>query len=63
MALFGPIVIIPCEGARDEPSEAALAEPFKKRGRWLPVTRLHRHKAGDYATVCAITISGVERSA
>jgi protein-L-isoaspartate(D-aspartate) O-methyltransferase len=40
---IGPVAIIPCEGARDETSEAALAEAFKKRGAWLLVTRLYRH--------------------
>jgi protein-L-isoaspartate(D-aspartate) O-methyltransferase len=40
---IGPVAIIPCEGARDEASEAALAEAFKKRGDWLLVTRLYRH--------------------
>jgi protein-L-isoaspartate(D-aspartate) O-methyltransferase len=41
---ISPVAIIPCEGARDETSEAALAEAFKKRGRgrWLLVTRLYR---------------------
>ena len=38
-----PVAIIPCEGARDETSEAALAEALKKRGAWLLVTRLYRH--------------------
>jgi protein-L-isoaspartate(D-aspartate) O-methyltransferase len=40
---IGPVAIIPCEGARDETSEAALAEAFRKRGSWLLVTRLYRH--------------------
>ena len=40
---ISPIAIIPCESARDETSEAALAEAFKKRGAWLLVTRLYRH--------------------
>jgi protein-L-isoaspartate(D-aspartate) O-methyltransferase len=40
---ISPVAIIPCEGARDETSEAALAEAFKKRGAWLLVTRLYRH--------------------
>jgi protein-L-isoaspartate(D-aspartate) O-methyltransferase len=40
---ISPVAIIPCEGARDETSEAALAEAFKKRGAWLQVTRLYRH--------------------
>jgi protein-L-isoaspartate(D-aspartate) O-methyltransferase len=39
---ISPVAIIPCEGARDETSDAALAEAFKKRGRWLLVTRLYR---------------------
>jgi protein-L-isoaspartate(D-aspartate) O-methyltransferase len=38
---FTPVAIIPCEGARDETSEAALAEAFKKGG-WEQVTRLYR---------------------
>jgi protein-L-isoaspartate(D-aspartate) O-methyltransferase len=29
---ISPVAIIPCEGARDEASEAALAQAFKKRG-------------------------------
>jgi protein-L-isoaspartate(D-aspartate) O-methyltransferase len=37
-----PVGIIPCEGARDETSEAALAEAFKKGG-WERVTRLYRN--------------------
>jgi protein-L-isoaspartate(D-aspartate) O-methyltransferase len=40
---ISPVAIIPCEGARDETSEAALAQAFKKRGNWLLVTRLYRH--------------------
>jgi protein-L-isoaspartate(D-aspartate) O-methyltransferase len=40
---ISPVAIIPCEGARDETSEAALAEAFKKRGAWLLVTRLYRY--------------------
>jgi len=40
---ISPVAIIPCESARDETSEAALAEAFKKRGAWLLVTRLYRH--------------------
>lgn len=40
---ISPVAIIPCEGARDETSEAALAQAFKKRGSWLLVTRLYRH--------------------
>lgn len=44
---ISPVAIIPCEGARDETSEAALVEAFKKNGRWLLVTRLYRH--GDIA--------------
>jgi protein-L-isoaspartate(D-aspartate) O-methyltransferase len=40
---ISPVATIPCEGARDETSEAALAEAFKKRGAWLLVTRLYRH--------------------
>jgi protein-L-isoaspartate(D-aspartate) O-methyltransferase len=38
-----PVGIIPCEGARDETSEAALVEAFKKGG-WERVTRLYRHE-------------------
>src|SRR5215472_603409 len=38
-----PVAIIPCEGARDETSEAALAEAFK-RGGWKRVTRLYRNE-------------------
>jgi len=38
-----PVEIIPCEGARDETSQAAVAEAFKNRGAWLMVTRLYRH--------------------
>jgi protein-L-isoaspartate(D-aspartate) O-methyltransferase len=38
-----PVAIIPCEGARDETSEAALAEAFKKGG-WERVTRLYRNE-------------------
>jgi protein-L-isoaspartate(D-aspartate) O-methyltransferase len=37
-----PVAIIPCDGVRDETSEAALAEAFKKGG-WERVTRLHRN--------------------
>jgi protein-L-isoaspartate(D-aspartate) O-methyltransferase len=40
---ISPVAIIPCDGARDEISEAALADAFKKRGAWLLVTRLYRH--------------------
>jgi protein-L-isoaspartate(D-aspartate) O-methyltransferase len=40
---LSPVVIIPCEGARDEISETALVEAFKKRGLWLRVNRLYRH--------------------
>jgi protein-L-isoaspartate(D-aspartate) O-methyltransferase len=29
---IAPVAIIPCEGLRDETSEAALAEAFKKGG-------------------------------
>jgi protein-L-isoaspartate(D-aspartate) O-methyltransferase len=36
------VAIIPCDGVRDETSEAALAEAFKKGG-WERVTRLHRN--------------------
>jgi protein-L-isoaspartate(D-aspartate) O-methyltransferase len=36
-----PVAIIPCEGARDDLSEAALAEAFAKGG-WERVTRLYR---------------------
>ena len=38
-----PVGIIPCEGARDATSEAALAEAFKKGG-WERVTRLYRNE-------------------
>ena len=38
-----PVAIIPCEAARDETSEAALAEAFKKGG-WKPVARLYRNE-------------------
>ena len=38
-----PVAIIPCEGARDETSEAALAEAFKKGG-WKRVARLYRNE-------------------
>jgi protein-L-isoaspartate(D-aspartate) O-methyltransferase len=37
-----PVAIIPCEGARDETSDTALAEAFKKGG-WELVTRLYRN--------------------
>jgi protein-L-isoaspartate(D-aspartate) O-methyltransferase len=37
-----PVAIFPCEGARDEMSEAALAEAFNKGG-WELVTRLYRN--------------------
>jgi protein-L-isoaspartate(D-aspartate) O-methyltransferase len=37
------VAIIPCEGARDETSEAALAEAFKKGG-WKRVARLYRNE-------------------
>jgi hypothetical protein len=37
-----PVAIIPCEGARDETSEAALAEAFKKGG-WKRVAPVARH--------------------
>jgi protein-L-isoaspartate(D-aspartate) O-methyltransferase len=52
---ISPVAIFPCEGARDETSEAALAEAFKKRGRWLLVTRLYRHDdvAEDRRWLCA----------
>src|SRR5215467_6758421 len=40
---ISPVAIIPCEGARDEPSEAALAEAFKKGG-WKRVARLYRNE-------------------
>jgi protein-L-isoaspartate(D-aspartate) O-methyltransferase len=36
-----PVAIIPCEGGRDEASEAALAAAFEKGG-WERVTRLYR---------------------
>ena len=38
-----PVAIIPCEGARDETSEAVLAEAFK-RGGWKRVARLYRNE-------------------
>jgi protein-L-isoaspartate(D-aspartate) O-methyltransferase len=37
-----PVAIIPCEGARDETSEATLAGAFNKGG-WELVTRLYRN--------------------
>jgi protein-L-isoaspartate(D-aspartate) O-methyltransferase len=37
------VAIIPCEGAHDETSEAALAEAFEK-GDWKRVTRLYRNE-------------------
>jgi protein-L-isoaspartate(D-aspartate) O-methyltransferase len=40
---ISPVEIFSCEGARDEASEAALAQAFKKRGKWLLVARLYRH--------------------
>ena len=39
---ISPVVIFPCEGARDAASEAALAEAFRKGG-WERVTGLYRH--------------------
>jgi protein-L-isoaspartate(D-aspartate) O-methyltransferase len=39
---IAPVRIIPCDGARDETSEAALAEAFKK-GDCKRVTRLYRN--------------------
>ena len=39
---ISPVRIIPCDGARDETSEAALAEAFKK-GDCKRVTRLYRN--------------------
>jgi protein-L-isoaspartate(D-aspartate) O-methyltransferase len=39
-----PVAIIPCEGVRDETSEAALAEAFKKVGLEKWVTRLYRNE-------------------
>jgi len=39
---ISPVAIIPCNGARDETSEAALAEAFKK-GDWKRVARLYRN--------------------
>jgi protein-L-isoaspartate(D-aspartate) O-methyltransferase len=36
-----PVAVIPCEGGRDDLSEAALAEAFA-RGGWERVTRLYR---------------------
>jgi protein-L-isoaspartate(D-aspartate) O-methyltransferase len=41
---MSPTAIYPCSGARDEPSEQALAAGFKKGG-WEKVTKLYR--AGD----------------
>ena len=38
---ISPVAIFPCEGARDAPSEAALAEALEKGG-WKEVTRLFR---------------------
>jgi protein-L-isoaspartate(D-aspartate) O-methyltransferase len=40
---ISPVAIIPCDGARDETSEAALAEAFKK-GDCKRVTRLYRNE-------------------
>jgi protein-L-isoaspartate(D-aspartate) O-methyltransferase len=40
---ISPVEIIPCDGARDETSEAALAEAFKK-GDCKRVTRLYRNE-------------------
>ena len=40
---IAPVEIIPCDGARDERSEAALAEAFKK-GDCRRVTRLYRNE-------------------
>jgi protein-L-isoaspartate(D-aspartate) O-methyltransferase len=40
---ISPVEIIPCDGARDETSEAALAEAFKK-GDCRRVTRLYRNE-------------------
>jgi len=40
---ISPVRIIPCDGARDETSEAALAEAFKK-GDCKRVTRLYRNE-------------------
>jgi protein-L-isoaspartate(D-aspartate) O-methyltransferase len=37
-----PVAIIPCEGLRDDKSETALADAFKKGG-WERVTRLYRN--------------------
>ena len=39
---ISPVRIIPCDGARDETSEAALADAFKK-DHWKRVTRLYRN--------------------
>ena len=41
-----PVAIIPCEGARDETSEAALAEALRidKKGDCRRVTRLYRNE-------------------
>ena len=41
--VLSPVAIIPCDGARDETSEAALAEAFKK-GDCKLVTRLYRNE-------------------
>jgi protein-L-isoaspartate(D-aspartate) O-methyltransferase len=40
---LSPVGIIPCEGARDPVSEAALAAAFEKGG-WERVTRLYRNE-------------------
>jgi protein-L-isoaspartate(D-aspartate) O-methyltransferase len=39
-----PAAFIPCESARDEHSEAALAQALAKGG-WEKVTRLYRNEA------------------
>jgi protein-L-isoaspartate(D-aspartate) O-methyltransferase len=40
---ISPVAIIPCDGARDETSDAALAEAFKK-GDCKRATRLYRNE-------------------
>lgn len=41
---ISPVAVYPCEGGRDDASEAALAGAFKN-GRWREVTRLYRTDA------------------
>jgi protein-L-isoaspartate(D-aspartate) O-methyltransferase len=40
---ISPVAIVPCDGARDETSDAALAEAFRK-GDCKRVTRLYRNE-------------------